>query len=265
MTGPGWYTDPGAPGRQRYWNGAYWTAQTRPVPVSRPGDDRLLTLLVLLVMAGVAATVLTVAPRRAGLPPPPPESTVTSSSPSGSPGAPANPCGLTTTHHPVAWSVHGGRLRVGALSVAEPGPGWDEPSGFDAVPFSPDAVEVEYGEEGEISMALGPVAFEDGRTPMAIARDVVRCLTYPEDAGGKLVAASVRPATVSGNTAARADVTIAWTYEDEEHDDGRTLTELRRYAVVVVATRGGPGILLVEGPENARPLLDTIVRGLRAP
>ncbi|MFZ5851437.1 MAG: DUF2510 domain-containing protein, partial [Actinomycetota bacterium] len=38
-TAPGWYPDPRAPGRVRYWDGSAWTELARPV-----GDRALLTL-----------------------------------------------------------------------------------------------------------------------------------------------------------------------------------------------------------------------------
>jgi hypothetical protein len=39
QTPPGWYADMTAPGRERYWDGAVWTEQSRPVQIPRASSN----------------------------------------------------------------------------------------------------------------------------------------------------------------------------------------------------------------------------------
>lgn len=39
-TPPGWYPDTGAPGLERWWDGAAWTAHTRPLTAARPAPQQ---------------------------------------------------------------------------------------------------------------------------------------------------------------------------------------------------------------------------------
>ncbi|MEU9196053.1 DUF2510 domain-containing protein [Streptomyces hundungensis] len=71
-TPPGWYPDPGAPGTERWWDGAAWSAHTRPAAGQAFGPPQPVTAVTAvtapavrrrrpLVVAGVAAAVLAAA------------------------------------------------------------------------------------------------------------------------------------------------------------------------------------------------------------
>ncbi len=42
-TPPGWYPDPGAPGTERWWDGATWSAHTRPAAGQAFGPPQPVT------------------------------------------------------------------------------------------------------------------------------------------------------------------------------------------------------------------------------
>jgi hypothetical protein len=67
MTEPGWYSEPGNAERERYWDGAQWTPQTRPVEAAaetpdsvKPGRRRkwLVPTIVAAVLVVAAAIVV---------------------------------------------------------------------------------------------------------------------------------------------------------------------------------------------------------------
>lgn len=68
---PGWYDDPHAPGHQRWWDGAAWGPQTRPImPPGAPADRGSKTPGWLVVAAVVLVVLLAITAGGSSEPPP---------------------------------------------------------------------------------------------------------------------------------------------------------------------------------------------------